>query len=1325
MARVYSWEIGKSPKKYGYIIHPYDVDKTTDMRCYIGDELYGDILDKVIKWTSACTDKQYIQQFEKLKVLCVEEGYNVNFEHVANYMNVETKCDNLRGPSGRGIKYVRLLKSDAVTNINTYAIYYDDDTYDTFEIMNGKDGKDGIDGEPGSRGNDGVSSKFIMIYSSGIEKVNGDIDPPIRPEGGSYDFITNTFTPPLGWDDNDGNITPPIWMSSRTFTTSESSTDNQWSIPVRITGENGLPGVDGKSIEFIFNLIKEEPDVTNLISENVSNYVPDGWTGSPSGINEDNPIEWCSIRTYNNFSNGWGKWEKATIWSKYGVNGQDGDGVQYIYIKTKIGTPPKNPTPRDYNVVNSQIYAEYQNVDNEWIPPQDKSYININDEIVKFESPNAWTDNPDDVSVEYPYQWVSVRKYRKNEDGKKMWQAFTNPALWAKFGEDGKNATGIKKIYALSSNTDNPPALPEGDAIYTGVWGTGFPTGYIAGVNVVWGSEAEVWSHNNEFVKSYKMVSVVGDDGNVIPPDDANSRNTLIVGSLPDEEQIGYLYIKYGDDYYEWKGGWCEPYLVTGSKGENGQPINYVTYVFAYGFKRYTPYKPTGSSPDNPGYSTDGGGNVIEWLDFPDTSGGRIDGAIDENGYERRWYQCCGYVYGYNNTIEKWGEVYPVNPQDGESVYTEFRFAVTSDTDTPTLNQYDSNGNVIREPLLYDGGTLCGWFTTSEKLPELPSGGAMWQIWALMNSKTDNIVPGHIWNGPVRVSGEKGDTGEQGPAGDRGIPGVTQNQMYCLGTENEYFGVFNSNNNTELPENMKDWYLSDNLPDSTIIEVKTVSEIIAYANNESYNGRVIRNITTNKYYLMTMDKTSSGYKEITTLAGKTDVFLYIWCIQGRDKYEGTELVGVTWCNPFKLQGINGLPGNDGKKGQVVYPMGIYNSNEVYLTTEDKAPYVIDPEDGLYYVYNIVNQPWVGVLPVGYESIMDENDKTKYKYSIDGTYGNWMADQNGDTPSNNYANNSGAGESPAWVRFESFQAMYASIGIIENGLIGSAVYNGDFMFSQQGVDNSGNYSEDYSNFNPNDPYGSTFKPNNPDGSTFHPNICINFKTGDMWASQGNIRFSGGDIILTGYIKKAKTVITPDNINRYVKKVLNPSYGTGAQKPSSDESSKDNTRTNIGEGVIQSVPMAEYIYYLDFDKIGSFLEFSGTFESTNTILSVLVLHSLPGCIVYSDEYNNYDDVRSLVGNHIYIVNKSDSILSVWFNGRENGDDGDPFVRGVPIGVGEFGIFNCVGGQVDLAERISWEYEIGKTLERTEVNESWVHEWEKCVTVEGSSVKPPLCS
>lgn len=196
---------------------------------------------------------------------------------------------------------------------------------------------------------------------------------------------------------------------------------------------------------------------------------------------------------------------------------------------------------------------------------------------------------------------------------------------------------------------------------------------------------------------------------------------------------------------------------------------------------------------------------------------------------------------------------------------------------------------------------------------------------------------------------------------------------------------------------------------------------------------------------------------------------YIWFIQARVNYtSNTDKVGTiegSWSTPTKLSGTNGLNGKNGSKGQIIYPEGIYNVNTVYQGTVDKTPYVYDSNDANYYVLNIVGT-WQGTL------------------------------HSNESPSTDTSN--------SWVKLDAFEALYTKIGIIANGLIGSAVFNGDYMFSQQGIDSSGQVSTQYQNFNP----------ETPTGGVFTPNILFNFRTGAGHMAAGKIKFGDdGSVDLT--------------------------------------------------------------------------------------------------------------------------------------------------------------------------------------------------------------------
>ena len=199
---------------------------------------------------------------------------------------------------------------------------------------------------------------------------------------------------------------------------------------------------------------------------------------------------------------------------------------------------------------------------------------------------------------------------------------------------------------------------------------------------------------------------------------------------------------------------------------------------------------------------------------------------------------------------------------------------------------------------------------------------------------------------------------------------------------------------------------------------------------------------------------------------------YIWCIQGKKVYsknEGGDIVSsINWGRPFRLSGINGLTG-EAAGSQIVYPAGVYDVNKTYKTTERVAPYVLDTSDGNYYVMNYIGT-WTGT------------------------------EQNNQTPSQSFANNG----NKYWQKFESFDAVYAKVGIIANGLIGEAVFNGDYAFSQQGIDRQGNESSDYQDFchTPGDIYvGNPYDPT----CIFRPNWCVNFSTGEQWMGRGKSYF----------------------------------------------------------------------------------------------------------------------------------------------------------------------------------------------------------------------------
>ena len=200
-------------------------------------------------------------------------------------------------------------------------------------------------------------------------------------------------------------------------------------------------------------------------------------------------------------------------------------------------------------------------------------------------------------------------------------------------------------------------------------------------------------------------------------------------------------------------------------------------------------------------------------------------------------------------------------------------------------------------------------------------------------------------------------------------------------------------------------------------------------------------------------------------------------------YEDKATVSNSWKGPFPITAdtVRG----QGQKGQVIYPAGTYSINETYTTTSLTAPYVID-SDGNYYLLNDV-MSWKG----------SDNIEGK-QHPKDSTI-----DKGG-----------------PWIKFEKFDAIYAKVGIIANGLVGSAVFNGDWMFSQEGLKvNNGvidtttlvSYATQGIAFNPDNP--TNLKDFHQYPITFVPSIALNMKDGSGHLAAGAIRWDAmGNIYL---------------------------------------------------------------------------------------------------------------------------------------------------------------------------------------------------------------------
>lgn len=721
-----------------------------------------------------------IQKCDGVKILDLEEKleatgseYIVTAEKGNNYkLPLESVADIVIGNS----KFKAAIKDVYESSTPTASVSLDKDQFlfsfgipagrtgdagkDGKDGKDGQDGKDGIDGVPGI---DGDTTRVVIAYKS-----TKSIERPDTPVGGSWDYDTNTITYPEGWSGSDSNPNGYVWMSSATFS-SKGTIVVPWSTPVRLTGADGHDGADGSNIEFVYKLT-----VTSLVTptkptgNSQTEAIRQGWTDHPTGISEQYQCEWvCSHNLQTDGS--WSEWSDPTIWSKWGVNGKDGDGVEYIYQITKLPASPKEITDNN--------------------PDQDE-YI---PQSAPGEQP--WTDNPTGVSKEFQYEWVSQRKYKGDTH---KWGNFSSPSLWAKYGDNGQDGQHLRVMYTKTSGSDVKPRDPDRLNINPGsIWSVGMPT--ATGKEAIWGIQALVTFDNKLVIDESLPEDERGWQGPYlitgVPGLDGNNFNYQVEAFKQSQTQPDK---PTSNDPYNPGDGWVlTPDMSTGIwwkcialvQGETGTVIEWGAVVkvtgqgvIIKGTLDSTDDLPTSGNEIGDGWVIDGFlwvWNGSDWVNV-----GKVQG-MDGNYYEYRFarnnswssapsldqdtrypsgwsssapalsdgkvlWATFAYINGSDNTmIEDWCDPYYMTGMTGDNggsgvpgVGYEVRYCKGTET-TYTGEQWSDTMKRKRDPE--------GW---SINVPELVSGDEYNYIWFIQcRIINDELESGQYWSKPNPMGG--------------------------------------------------------------------------------------------------------------------------------------------------------------------------------------------------------------------------------------------------------------------------------------------------------------------------------------------------------------------------------------------------------------------------------------------------------------------------------------------------------------------------------------------------------------------------------------------
>lgn len=109
--------------------------------------------------------------------------------------------------------------------------------------------------------------------------------------------------------------------------------------------------------------------------------------------------------------NSWGAFSDPVVWSHWGENGMDGDGVQYVY---KLFDHELSDAERTSNIPTKPASM----TDGEWIP-------------------TGWSDDPLAPTESMPFCYCSVIKCIGG-----TWGNFEKLGLWSKYGKDGEPGAG-------------------------------------------------------------------------------------------------------------------------------------------------------------------------------------------------------------------------------------------------------------------------------------------------------------------------------------------------------------------------------------------------------------------------------------------------------------------------------------------------------------------------------------------------------------------------------------------------------------------------------------------------------------------------------------------------------------------------------------------------------------------------------------------------------------------------------------------------------------------------------------------------------------------
>lgn len=586
---------------------------------------------------------------------------------------------------------------------------------------------------------------------------------------------------PTGRGETDGwhrNYTASaIWMSTKS---SRRIDEGEWGDPVRFVGAS-VQGEDGQYTVFCYTNSSVQPETPTGSQIPPSDSLTT-WYMYPPERESTDVFTWMTQATvYADKSlSGWTK--PIRITGETGEDGSDGTKIEFIYtLFTPTNDKPRPDTPST---------------------SQQDDYI-----------PFGWSDNPQGVSKEKQYEWISTREKKSAKLGEGYWGEFSQPVVWSKWGEKGMDGDGYEYIYTRTSDVDKVPATPSSiqQNDYIPTISNGGSTDYNwsddpKGVNEtykaewtckrvrtdgVWSdfSTPALWSNWGEQGLSgghYQYRWKVSSTKPNTTPDNDSSWSTNSEQTIEQGQYVWQIQRFVNPDGTTT--AWGNIIRLTGADGKDGEDGNSIEFLYARNSTGVIPQKPadnqttdwTGRGPDGTEWTDNPQGvtpnltyeyvcqryknkatQLWESYSTPGIWARYAERGKDGDGYE--------YIYIRQSTWKSQGQLNPssdpVYIADGNIYPPADIESDAYQTDDYVPNSYSDNPETVNSSIKYQ----YVWARKKE--------GGKWKAWK----------NGSLWTN-FAVDGEQGEPGTPGAPGGSitvsGAPASIRSRLGFLQTTN-------------------------------------------------------------------------------------------------------------------------------------------------------------------------------------------------------------------------------------------------------------------------------------------------------------------------------------------------------------------------------------------------------------------------------------------------------------------------------------------------------------------------------------------------------------